>query len=117
MLPRVPNSPPPRSSVGNGNSLSSRESSRIYRRGKSQKDERTLSQRFIRAPLFDISQFVWIEEDEKMWALCTILKQDNTILRVQDVDSGNVYQIDIGFDEVREYYLIANAMLRDITHV
>lgn len=101
MLPRVPNVPPPLSSQGKGNSLSSRNSSKVYRREKSLKDERTLSQRFIRAPIFDTSQFVWIEEEEKVWVLCTILKQDNTILRVQDVDTGNVYQIDIGFDEVR----------------
>lgn len=101
MLPRVPNAPPPRSS-SQGNSINSRQSQSSRR--KSKKDERTLSQRFIRAPVYDKSQFVWIEEEEKVWALCAILKQDNTVLRVQDVDSGNVYQIDIGFDEVRNLF-------------
>jgi hypothetical protein len=47
-----------------------------------------------------MSQFVWIEEEEKVWALCTILKQDNTVLRVQDVESAKVYKIDVGYDEV-----------------
>jgi hypothetical protein len=47
-----------------------------------------------------MSQFVWIEEEEKVWALCTILAQDNTVLKVQDVETARVYKIDIGFDEV-----------------
>ena len=102
--PEVPKSPPPI----RGRGIDSR---RLSRREKTRKNDRTLSQRFIRAPLFDMSQFVWIEAEEKVWALCTILNQDNTVLKVQDVDSAKVYRIDLGFDEVYR------AILRSQVHL
>ena len=104
-LPQVPNMPPPRvlpgkGSGGGGGGGSGGGSPDKLPRGLSKKQSRTISQRFIRAPLYDISQFVWIEEEESVWILCTILKQDNTVLMLQDVESAVVYKIDIGFDEV-----------------
>ena len=100
-LPEVPSNPPPKSLWGKGaGSTSGSVSSDRVSKAKSKKISRTISQRFIQAPVFDISQFVWIEEEEKVWILCTILKQDNTVLKLQDVESALVYKVDIGFDEV-----------------
>ena len=101
-FPPIPKTPPPTNSPLKYGRLYSRR----YSSGEkfNQKVSRSLSQRFIRAPRFDISQFVWIEEKEKIWILCTILEQDNTILRVQDVESAKIYRVDVGFDEVIFYH-------------
>lgn len=99
--PLVPNDPPPRTSRGSkGSGNFGGIDRKLSRETRSPKDSRTLSQRFIRAPQFDTSHFVWIENDKKIWTLCTILRQDNTVLKLQDLDSSNMYKIDIGFDEV-----------------
>ena len=69
---------------------------------KNRDSVRTMSQRLLRAPVMDGDKLVWVEDEKKIWLLCSIVEQDNTILRVQDILTQECHIVDTGFKEVQE---------------
>jgi hypothetical protein len=69
---------------------------------KGRESVRTMSQRLMRAPLIDSDKLVWVEDGEKIWLQCSIIEQDNTVLRVQDVATQTYHIIDTGFRDVQK---------------
>lgn len=69
---------------------------------KGRESERTMSQRLMRVPVMDSANSIWIEDDEKIWLQCSIIEQDNTVLKVQDVVTQAYHIIDTGFKDVQK---------------
>ena len=111
-MPRPPSSGPPplidedRKSLSfSKEAVAARKSMRI---ASLRKSHRTTSQRLLRAPVLDMDQYLWTEnegdEDENdVWSLCCVQSQDNTILQLQDLRNSRVFKVDMGFRQVMKY--------------
>ncbi len=53
------------------------------------------SQALIQAERFEKGSTLWIEDEEEAWAMVRILGQENTLLRVCNVETGEENEIDL----------------------
>ncbi len=58
-------------------------------------DAHAASQALIQAERFEKGSTVWIEDEEEAWAMVRILGQENTLLRVCNVETGEEKEIDL----------------------
>ena len=94
-----PPPPPPRQISIKRNSVklnSSRASVRI----NNETTPRTASQRFLRAPVYERKNGVWVEDDSEVWVLSKILGQDNTVMTIQNLTTQVIKSIDVGFQDI-----------------
>ncbi|CAM9665996.1 unnamed protein product [Ascophyllum nodosum] len=61
--------------------------------------QRSVSSRIMHAERMPISEEIWVEDDKQVWALTSLVEQENTLLKVRRRDTGEVVKIDLGFGE------------------
>lgn len=124
-MPRPPSvAPPDRSSEDVKSirlSIAARKSMKLASFSRSR---RTASQKYLRAPQLDPSQYLWFEDEEgehgesdKIWSLCSVYSQDNTILELQDLESSHIFTVDMGFTEVMKYNDSIVSDMALLTHI
>ncbi len=63
--------------------------------GKELAEPHAASQALIQAERFEKGSTLWIEDEKEAWMMVRILGQENTLLRVCNVESGEEQEIDL----------------------
>jgi hypothetical protein len=131
-MPRPPSdAPPARSSADIKTIRLSMAARKSMKLASSSRSGRTASQKFLRAPLLDASQYLWFEDEEgeqgdgrreggrsnQIWSLCSVISQDNTILELQNLENSHIFTIDMGFTDVMKYNDSIVSDMAMLTHI
>ncbi len=63
--------------------------------GKELVEPHAASQALIQAERFEKGSTLWIEDEKEAWVMVRVLGQENTLLRVCNVESGEEQEIDL----------------------